>query len=321
MKVRVAMDATSEILRILKFVGEAVVHMLPFFLMSVVTAAAFSQFKFKEQMVRFVKKRIGLVILVSTLIGAMSPLCSCGVIPMLFALLHLGMPIAPIMSFWITSPVMGPEAFILTWGHLGAELALVRLAATIFLGVAAGYVALRLFPPQHGSARWIRLSLENEEGGCGCDSAPSPHCSEQTRSFRWGRFFGDLKKISVFLGAWLVVAFVLEAVVTFYVPSRFIENVFGRQNVFSIVWAAVIGIPLYLNNISAIPIVNGLLQSGMGAGAALTFLLAGPVTTVPAMVAVLGVVRKKVFFTFLTLGFGLSVLSGYIYALLSGMLR
>jgi uncharacterized membrane protein YraQ (UPF0718 family) len=314
------MSLTNEVLRVVGFVGDAIVHMLPFFLISVITAAAFSQFNFKEQMVRFVKKRIGLVILVATLIGAMSPLCSCGVIPMLFTLLHLGMPIAPIMSFWLTSPVMSPEAFLLTWGHLGMELALARLAATIFLGIAAGYVALKLFPPHQGSQIWLKPSLKKAEESCGCDSLSSPAEPKPKSSFQWKLFLVDLKKLSVFLGAWLVVAFVLEAIVTFYFPSNFIKNVFGEQNVFSVLWAAVIGIPLYINNIGAIPIVNGLLQSGMGSGAALAFLLAGPVTTIPAMIAVLGLVKKKVFFVFLTLGFSLSVLSGYLYAVISGIL-
>jgi uncharacterized membrane protein YraQ (UPF0718 family) len=56
-----------------------------------------------------------------------------------------------------------------------------------------------------------------------------------------------------------------------------------------------VGIPLYMNNVSALPIVSGLLAQGMQPGAAIAFLIAGPVTTVPAMSAVWGVVKPRIF--------------------------
>lgn len=144
---------------------------------------------------------------------------------------------------------MSPEAFLLTWGHLGAELALVRLAATAFLGIAAGFVALKLFPPHQGTARWVKISLSNEKGKCDCEAAPDLPNSQVKRPFQLTDFFHDLKKISIILGGWLAVAFVLEAVITFYVPSRFVENIFGVNNALSVVWAAIIGIPLYVINV------------------------------------------------------------------------
>jgi uncharacterized membrane protein YraQ (UPF0718 family) len=127
----------------------------------------------------------------------------------------------------------------------------------------------------------------------------------------------DVKKLSIFLGGWLLLAFFLEAIIVFYLPQEIIINLFGKQNIFSVLWAAIIGIPLYFNNISAIPIVAGLMQAGMSKGAALAFLLAGPITAVPAMVAVFGLVKKKVFITFLVIGFTLSVICGYLYEIIS----
>ena len=59
--------------------------------------------------------------------------------------------------------------------------------------------------------------------------------------------------------------------------------------------AALIGTPLYLTEVAALPIVSGLLQSGMSPGAAIAFLIAGPATTVPAMAAVWTLVRPRVF--------------------------
>lgn len=63
---------------------------------------------------------------------------------------------------------------------------------------------------------------------------------------------------------------------------------------------------------SALPIVSGLLAQGMQPGAAIAFLIAGPVTTVPAMSAVWGVVRPRVFVLYLSISLLGAVILGAV---------
>ena len=101
----------------------------------------------------------------------------------------------------------------------------------------------------------------------------------------------------------------MEALITLYVPQEAIAKVLGEGNALAVPLAALIGIPLYLSNFSALPIVSGLLVQGMQPGAAIAFLIAGPVTTIPAMTAVYGVVQKQVFVLYISLGlFGAMVM-------------
>ncbi len=81
-----------------------------------------------------------IAILLATAVGAFSPLCACSVIPVVAAMLIGGVPLAPVMSFWLASPSMDPEIFFLTVGSLGWELAIWRLAATLILSLAGGFV-------------------------------------------------------------------------------------------------------------------------------------------------------------------------------------
>ena len=82
--------------------------------------------------------------------------------------------------------------------------------------------------------------------------------------------------------------------------------------------AALIGIPLYLNNVAALPIVSGLLAQGMQPGAAIAFLISGPVTTVPAMSAVWGVVTRRVFALYLAVSLVGAVVLGWLTNLVLG---
>jgi len=79
-------------------------------------------------------------ILMATAVGAFSPFCSCGVIPIIASLLISSVPLAPVMSFWIASPSMDPEIFFLSVGTIGWELAVWRLAATLVLSLGAGFI-------------------------------------------------------------------------------------------------------------------------------------------------------------------------------------
>jgi uncharacterized membrane protein YraQ (UPF0718 family) len=311
----------QEGLRVLEFIFKAYLHIMPYFILSIVIAAGVNQFNFKGKMVEFLKRKAGYAIIVATLVGAISPLCSCGVIPTLFTLLQIGVPLAPIMSFWITSPIMSPEAFLITWGNLGPELAIARLVATILMGIASGFITLKFFPPKSTSPGFLKLSLSQNTAPCGCkaETHPKLHSHNPEIPSKWKKFLKDLRKITFFLGGWLAVAFLLEFLITFYFPTHLVQDIFGRQNAFSVVWAALVGIPLYVNNISAIPIINGLLQAGMSKGAALSFLLAGPVTAIPAMIAVFGLVKRKVFLLFLLLGLSLSIILGYLYEFISSV--
>ena len=88
--------------------------------------------------------RVGLSILLATAIGAFSPFCSCIVIPVLAGLLIGGVPLTPVMTFWVGEATMNPEIFALTVGMLGWPLAVSRLVATLVLSLAAGYLTLAL---------------------------------------------------------------------------------------------------------------------------------------------------------------------------------
>jgi len=311
----ISMDILNEILRILEFMGKAFIHILPFFALSVFIAAGVNLLNIKDRITNFLRNKIVYSVVIATLFGALSPLCSCGVIPALIALLQIGVPLAPVMSFWIASPLMSPEAFLITWGNLGLELAVARLVAAILMGLISGFITMKLFPVDTPPSSWLRISLSPIGGECSCktESMSQSLSNYQARSLKLKKFFKDLNKISLFMGGWLGAAFFLEALIYFYFPTHMIKSLFGSQNSFSILWAAVVGIPLYINNISAVPIVSALLSAGMGKGAALAFLLAGPVTSIPAMAAIYGLVKQKIFFTFLFLGFSLSVLLGYFY--------
>ncbi|MHA4779435.1 permease [Streptomyces sp. MSC1_001] len=117
-----------------------------------------------------------------------------------------------------------------------------------------------------------------------------------------GEILKEIVSDSLILGKWLLLAIVLEALIVRYVPTDVVSGILGTDGVLSVLVAGLISVPLYLNGVGAIPVVEGLLDQGMVAAAGVTFLLGGAITTIPAMVAVKSVVKAKVFAFYLGVG-------------------
>ncbi len=130
----------TSILEISQFIIDAFLHIWPYLLVTIPLAVAVQMSGASRYIKRAFEARPLTAILLATLVGAFSPFCSCGVIPVIASLLISGVPLAPVMSFWIASPSMDPEIFFLSVGMIGWNLAIWRLAATLFLSLTAGFI-------------------------------------------------------------------------------------------------------------------------------------------------------------------------------------
>jgi uncharacterized membrane protein YraQ (UPF0718 family) len=293
----------------LTFVGKNVWSILPFFLMSVGISAWVTVSGFADRIKAVFTKREKFAIAGAAIVGATIPLCSCGVIPLIAAMLASGVPLGPVMAFWVSSPLMDPSMFVLTAGVLGVDYAVARLTAAVLIGSGAGYLIYFLTSAGMLNHQLHGLSIR-QRACCGSENAPGEGVS---RSKIWRDFWPQAWTVTLFLGKWLVIAFILESLIVHYVDSKWISSIMGTDQFFSIPLATAIGIPVYTSGVGAIPIVKGLLSSGMSHGAALAFLVAGPVTTIPAMTAVFALVKRQTFAIYLCVGIGGALIAGYVF--------
>ena len=111
----------------------------------------------------------------------------------------------------------------------------------------------------------------------------------------------------------MALAFLLEALIVLYLPQGWITAALGQKNPLAIALAAILGVPAYTSNLTALPMISGLLTQGMNPAAARAFMIAGPTTTLPAMAAVWPLVSRRVFGLYVTCCLAGAVLMGYFY--------
>lgn len=252
------------------------------------------------------------MILVAALVGGLAPFCSCEVIPFVAGLLAVGAPLGAVMAFWLASPVMDPAQFMITAGALGWEYAIAKTLAAVAIGVAGGFAVRGLI----AAGAFADPLKHAQKKRCGC--GPSPFSGRPVWAFwreakRVGVFRDTALEQAWFLLRWMALAYVLEAALILYVPAEAVGSVVGGEGALPVVLAALVGMPAYLNGAAAPGVVSGLMQSGMQPGAGLAFLIAGAVSSVPAMMAVWSLVKRPVFIAYLSFGVGGAIVSGLVF--------
>ncbi len=115
----------------------------------------------------------------------------------------------------------------------------------------------------------------------------------------------------------MALSFFLSALIKLYVPADWVAGLLGSQNPWAIPMAALLGVPAYTSNLTALPMMSGLLAQGMNPSAALAFLISGPTTTLPAMAAVWGLASRRVFALYVSFALVGAVVLGYLYSLVT----
>jgi len=102
------------------------------------------------------------------------------------------------------------------------------------------------------------------------------------------------------------------------IPEHYIHDLVGGNSLRANFFAAVAGAFMYFATLTEVPILQGLIGSGMGQGPALALLLAGPALSLPSMIALAGIMGFRKTFTYCTIVVVLSTVTGIGYGWLTG---
>ncbi len=357
----------NHLIEIATFIYNSFLHIWPYLLITIPLAVLVKITGAASYINKVMKMQPMLAIILATLVGAFSPFCSCGVIPVITTLLIAGVPLAPVMSFWIASPSMDPEIIFLSAATIGWTLTWWRLAATLIISLSAGYIThfvvkkgllgdqilrsqkvkpvktfneliidFMLFMKSKLTKKEVQFEIkaihksgnlvtavsccsvndnitENEIISDTCACTTECKVEEPIIKEKFAKtIFKETYVATIMVVKFMFLAFFLTALITLYVPTDFITSVLGGDNALTVLFASVLGVPVYTSNITALPLIGGLLSQGMNPAAALAFLIAGPTTTLPAMAAVWGITNRKVFLLYLSFSFVGALIFGYI---------
>jgi len=297
-------------------------------------AAAASVYIDPEKLKRTLTKKAGTAIFGSVVFGALTPFCACGTMAIVVAMMATVLPWGPIMAFLTSSPIMGPDEFIIFAGIINFRFAVALTIASIGIGIFSGYITHIIDKKTKFLKNQIRLVDTKSETSCcgesnvktcssdGCNSTNIEYSKRDSKLNKLLTKYKiiELLKVLYNLGVKRVIPFfALFAAVGYmisqFVPAEIITRYLGTGNHFAVPILALIGLPLYAGSASAAPLVNTLIEAGVSQGALLSFMITGSGTSIAVIAGLLTIMKKNAILLYLAFLIGFGILSGYLFDL------
>ena len=240
--------------------------------------------------------------IIASLLGIITPFCSCSAIPLFLGFVQAGVPLGTTFSFLVASPMINEVALVLLLGMFGWKIALIYIVSGLAIAVLSGIVI-------------GKLNVENL-----VEPFVFEHSFVAKNDFpdmTWSDRFTYAKNYTrdIFKKVWsyIVIGIAVGAWIHGYVPADILAQYAGSDKWYAVPLAVLIGIPLYSNAAGIIPLVGALTEKGVAMGTTLAFMMAVTALSLPEFMILKRVMKTRLILTFAGIvGTGI-VVTGYLF--------
>lgn len=241
--------------------------------------------------------------ILAVILGSVTPFCSCSSIPLFLGFVAAGIPFGITMAFLISSPLISEVAvlLLLITPHAGWKVALVYILVGAVISVLGGWLC-DVFHLE----RYLKV-IEEPKQKCSCCISISDKI-KSTVIYANEYALTTLKEI----GLYVILGLIIGAFMHGYIPQELFVKYLGNENIFAVPMAAIVGIPIYANHNSVLPIVQVLLMKGVPVGTTLVMLMSITAISLPELIMLNRILKWKIlamFVGFLLISF---IFVGYL---------
>ena len=238
---------------------------------------------------------------VATLLGTVTPFCSCSSIPLFIGFTSAGLPLGVTFSFLISSPMVDLGSLVLLMSIFGWKVAVIYVVLGLVIAVAGGTLI-------------EKMHLENEveeyiRNGKAIDIPQEELHVRDRIKYAWEQVLSTARKVFPYV----LIGVGIGALIHNWIPEAFIVKLLGTGNPFGVVIAAIAGVPMYADIFGTIPIAEALLAKGAQLGVVLSFMMGVTTLSLPSMVMLRKAVKPKllgIFIAVCTIGI---MIVGYFF--------
>ncbi|MEN6412757.1 MAG: permease [Veillonellales bacterium] len=239
--------------------------------------------------------------IVAALLGIVTPFCSCSAVPVFIGFIESGVPLGITFSFLISSPMVNEVAVIMLWGLLGWKITVMYILSGVTIAIIGGYL-IGKFKLEHLVEEYVyQMKVGDIE------------IAEQSFADRLLYARDYTKEILRKVWLYVIIAIGIGGFIHGYAPEDFLVQYAGKDNIWAVPMAVLIGVPLYSNAAGVIPIVTALIQKGMSLGTALAFMMAVTALSFPEMIILRNVLKPKLIAIFIAILAAAIIFTGYLF--------
>ncbi|MBI3125793.1 MAG: permease [Ignavibacteriales bacterium] len=239
----------------------------------------------------------------ASLLGIVTPFCSCSAIPLFIGFVQAGVPLGVTFSFLIAAPMINEIAVVLLFGLFGWKTALIYISTGLVIAIVSGFVIGKL-KLEHLIEDWVRkLSASQTE----------MESEKITFTERIDSGIIAVKEIVAKVWFYILIGIAVGAGIHGYVPENFMAGLMGKSTWWSVPVSVLIGVPMYSNAAGIIPVVQALLEKGASLGTVLAFMMSVIGLSLPEMIILRRVLKLKLIVVFVCVVASGIIMVGYLF--------
>lgn len=251
------------------------------------------------------KRWFGMNYLMAAILGIVTPFCSCSSIPLFIGFMSAGIPIGITFSFLISSPLINESSLYLFPAIFGWKVTILYNLFGLAIAVIGGMIIQKVKVEKYIIPEFLnfksRKQVEVDNGG--------------KLPFRKliAHFWKDGLNITKKIFPYVILGVGVGAIIHGFLPSSLIEQYLSTRSWWTVPAAVLLGVPLYANSISVLPIMEALVSKGAPIGTVLAFMTAIVALSLPEALILKKVMRWQllaIFFGITTIGI---IIMGYLF--------
>lgn len=254
--------------------------------------------------------------ILGALFGTITPFCSCSSIPIFIGFTSAGLPLGVTFSFLISSPLVDLASFLLLMTFFGWEIATAYVVVGLILAVLGGSLIDKLKLEKYVEGYVLDIKEETLAKQVNSDVKNIDDNEEvyaMSRQERVNYSKQQVKDIIKKVWKFILIGVGIGAAIHNWIPEDFINSIIGKNNPFSVIIAAIVGIPMYADIFGTIPIAEALFDKGIGIGTILTFMMGVTALSFPSIILLSKVVKKKLLIIFVSIVSVGIIIIGYLF--------
>lgn len=259
----------------------------------------------KAQDILTKKRWYGVNYLMAALLGIVTPFCSCSSIPLFIGFMGAGIPLGITFAFLISSPLINESSLYLFPAMFGWEVTIMYNMFGLTIAILGGMLIQRLKLGKYILPELLkfksRKQIEIDNGG--------KLQFKRLITFFWH----DGMRITKQIFPYVLLGVGVGAIIHGFLPTNLVEHYLSADSLWTVPLAVLLGVPLYANSVSVLPIIEAMAGKGAPLGTMLAFMTAIVTLSIPEALILKKVMRWQllaIFFGITTVGI---IIMGYLF--------
>ena len=252
-------------------------------------------------------RREGVGNIIASLLGVITPFCSCSAVPLFIGFVESGVPLGVTFSFLVTAPMVNEVALVMLFGMFGWKIAGLYMVSGLTLAIVSGVIIGRLGMEQYVEEFVYQTKLKGNRA----------QLDQQrlTWTDRFNQALASTREIVSKVWPFVIIGIAIGAGIHGYVPDDFMVDIMGESAWWSVPAAVVLGVPMYSNAAGVIPIVSVLLDKGATLGTVLAFMMSVVALSLPEIIILRRVLKLRLIITYVAILTCGIVATGFLFNL------